>query len=196
MLWVVVLTLAVITLALARQIGLLHQRLPPTGASVENAGPELGELAPEVPGLAMTGEKSIIGGPAAKARMYAFIGPGCGVCDELAPALASIARSEQSAMQVILVSAESEDAPNREFLRKNRLDLPLVRSSRAFAMYGITAPPYALVLDESGVLRAKGTANHLEHLESLLNAVERGFMPRATTFPGEAHIHDHGEGRA
>ena len=34
--------------------------------------------------------------------------------------------------------------------------------------------PYAVLLDGSGVVRAKGLVNSREHLESLFEAVERG----------------------
>jgi hypothetical protein len=39
----------------------------------------------------------------------------------------------------------------------------------------ITTVPYALLLDEEGVLRSKGIVNSLSHLESLLNTIDHGY---------------------
>jgi len=45
-LWVVVAALAVVVLALVRQIGVLHQRIAPAGALMIGGGPKIGEAAP------------------------------------------------------------------------------------------------------------------------------------------------------
>ena len=46
LLWVVVLVLGVAVLALARQVGVLHERIAPMGALMMDSGPKVGELAP------------------------------------------------------------------------------------------------------------------------------------------------------
>jgi methylamine dehydrogenase accessory protein MauD len=46
-LWLIVIALAFLVLVLARQIGLLHSRLRPSGAMITNEGPEIGEMVPE-----------------------------------------------------------------------------------------------------------------------------------------------------
>ena len=45
-LWIVVVILAVTVLALARQIGVLHERIAPMGALTIDKGPRVGDLAP------------------------------------------------------------------------------------------------------------------------------------------------------
>jgi len=52
--------------------------------------------------------------------------------------------------------------------------------------------PYAVLIDERGVIRAKGLVNSREHLESLFNAKELGvgtvqdyIRDRVATQPGE-----------
>jgi methylamine dehydrogenase accessory protein MauD len=53
LLWIVIAVLCVVVLALARQIGVLHERIAPVGALVTDNGPEVGQLAPrfEMPTL-------------------------------------------------------------------------------------------------------------------------------------------------
>jgi len=63
-LWVVVVILAATVLALARQIGVLHERIAPMGALTIDKGPKIGDAAPvfERPDL---GRRTItLGGPA------------------------------------------------------------------------------------------------------------------------------------
>lgn len=43
LLWVVLGLLILVTLALARQIGILHRRIPPIGARTANPGPDIGD---------------------------------------------------------------------------------------------------------------------------------------------------------
>ncbi len=43
-LWVLVIVLALIVLALARQVGILHERVAPAGALMPTSGPKVGEL--------------------------------------------------------------------------------------------------------------------------------------------------------
>ncbi|MDP9224692.1 MAG: methylamine dehydrogenase accessory protein MauD, partial [Actinomycetota bacterium] len=45
-LWILVSVVAVVTLICVRQIGLLHRRIPPTGARVAHVGPSIGAIAP------------------------------------------------------------------------------------------------------------------------------------------------------
>src|SRR3989454_1007782 len=54
-LWAVVVLLGCVVAALARQIGVLHERVAPAGALMVGKGPAVGELRPVVPGLDLAG---------------------------------------------------------------------------------------------------------------------------------------------
>ncbi len=43
-LWVLVIVLALIVLALARQVGILHERVAPAGALLPTSGPNVGDV--------------------------------------------------------------------------------------------------------------------------------------------------------
>ena len=49
--------------------------------------------------------------------------------------------------------------------------LPLVADFTKTAEFGSFITPYAVAVDGRGIVRAKGVVNHLEHLESLINAL-------------------------
>ena len=91
--WVLLAALAVVVVALARQVGVLHLRLAPVGAlEVDEEGPPLGST-PE-PRLASPkeGERLVLGGPG-EPRLVAFVSATCPICDALRPSLPAAARA-------------------------------------------------------------------------------------------------------
>lgn len=146
--WVLLLVLCVVVVALARQVGTLHMRLGPRGAlEIDSEGPSLGDALPPLPARAANGGTVVIGGPGAR-RLVLFSSPTCVVCREVAPALPAAARAGGLLPQVV-------HDPNAE---------------RAFDVPGT---PFLVVLDELGVVRAKGTANNLEQVEGLVDTAGR-----------------------
>jgi methylamine dehydrogenase accessory protein MauD len=67
-LWVVVIALCVTVLALARQIGVLHERVAPAGALNNGAGPGVGEKSPRLEVHALAGNAITIGSRSRRAR--------------------------------------------------------------------------------------------------------------------------------
>lgn len=171
-LWALVLLLMLICLALARQIGLIHRRLLPFPAKATPEGPAVGEQLKPIVVEGIGNQSVIVGGETSQPRMYVFVGANCPACDELAPSVRSISKSDAEEIQLVLVSVGGTSDDNRRFVERNRLStLPYVVAPEVVSAYGIVGTPFAIVADERGVVRAKGVANHLEHLESLLAAL-------------------------
>jgi hypothetical protein len=63
-LWILVLVLALVVVALLRQVGMLHERLGPVGALMLPGGPEVGQETPAFELEAIDGRAVRIGGPA------------------------------------------------------------------------------------------------------------------------------------
>ena len=167
--WLVLGVLVVITLALARQIGLLNRRLPPPPARPMNQGPQINGLAPVV------STTDVIGGgevriPVGDGRrtLLVFITPRCQVCESLLPSVLTVARSERRSIQTILVSMTSEKT-TAAYVQKHGIDIPVVASEDVGELFDVSATPYALLIDEGGVLRSSALVNHLEHLESVID---------------------------
>lgn len=175
-LWVVVVVLAAVVVALARQLGVLYERVAPAGALMLGRGPAVGDAAPVVRVEDLAGRALDVGAPSGSGRssLVFFLSPTCPVCKELLPALASAARREKTWLDVLLAS----DGPREEhaaFVRTEGLEaFPYVLSPALGVTYQVSKLPYAVLIDAAGVVRARGLVNTREHLESLFEAKERG----------------------
>lgn len=176
-LWIAVVVLSVVVFALARQIGVLYERVAPAGALMIGKGPVVGEAAPviRVEHL-LTGSVEMLGGASAEglATLLFFLSPTCPVCKTLLPALRSVAANERSWLRLVLAS-DGERAEHEAFVRSEQLGaFPYVLSAQLGLTYEVSKLPYAVLIDAGGVLRSKGLVNTREHLESLFEASERG----------------------
>lgn len=175
-LWLLVIGLGLTVLALARQIGVLYERIAPAGALMISQGPEVGERAPEFNLQTLDGQALTVGGASTMNRstLLFFLSPTCPVCNTLIPVLKSIRRSESKWLDVILAS-DGEAGAQREFIAKKELEeFPYVLSTQLGVSYQVAKLPFAVLLDGEGILRAKGLTNNREHLESLFEAMEQG----------------------
>jgi hypothetical protein len=77
-----------------------------------------------------------------------FSSPTCGVCKEVAPAVPPAAAAARFAAVVLHDPAFERD-------------------------WDVPGTPFVVVLDEVGVVRAKGTVNNLEQVEGLLDTADR-----------------------
>ena len=146
--WILLVVLAVVVVALARQVGTLHLRLGPRGAlEVDDEGPALGEAVMPTTARAADGTTITLGGPG-PVRLIAFSSPTCSVCRELVPAIPAAAAAGRAVPQVIHDPAAERD-------------------------WDVPGTPFLVVLDETGVVRAKGTVNNLEQVEGLLDTAAR-----------------------
>ena len=175
-LWVLVIGLALTVLALARQVGVLYERIAPAGALMISQGPAVGDVAPEFQLETLDGQRITLGGvpQSKKSTLLFFLSPTCPVCNTLIPVLKSIQRSESSWLDIVLAS-DGEVESQRSFVQRKELgQFPFVLSGELGMTYQVAKLPFAVLLDEQGVLRAKGLTNNREHLESLFEAMEQG----------------------
>jgi len=175
-LWVVVVCLALVVLALARQIGVLHERLPQVGALKLAQGLTVGHPAPVVDVVDMNGNSRRIGAahPQGHDTLVVFLSPTCPVCKSLLPSLRSIRRRERPPIEVVLASDGSR-LEHADFIATEGLrEFVYVLSEPLGLAYGAGRLPYAVLLDGGGMVRASGLVNSREHLDSLFEAKERG----------------------
>lgn len=174
-LWLIVLLLIVCIGALTRQVALLHRRIGQTGARMESSGPAIGELVPVWDAPDIFGRRMSIG-RRDRPILLLFISRSCVACKDLLPAARSMARSEKHWLDLCIVDVSEPDAEAaRAFAMKNGIDfIPYIVSAAWVKEWRVLAPPYAVLVERDGRVHAKGVANHLEHLESLLNALAVG----------------------
>jgi methylamine dehydrogenase accessory protein MauD len=174
LLWVLILAVIVALWALARQVGILYERIQPMGALMTDAGPKLGDKAPlfELPSL--NGTTVNIGGERPKSQLVFFLSTTCPVCKKLLPVLKSASQAEHEWLEVVLAS-DGDSTQHLGFYVDSKLQqFPYVLSSDLGMTYRVSRLPYAVLIDERGMIRAKGLINSREHLESLFNAKELG----------------------
>jgi methylamine dehydrogenase accessory protein MauD len=176
LLWLAVVVLAALVFALARQIGVLHERVAPAGALLLRGGPQVGDPAPAWSGADLFGRPARVGGAADDGRgtLLLFVAPGCPVCASLLPVVRRVADEEAARLRVVFAS-DGEAAAQRRFAERHGLDaFPYVVSAELGLAHGVGRLPHAVLIDSGGVVRAKGLVNSREHLESLLEAQARG----------------------
>ncbi len=176
LLWVLVLVLAGVVLALLRQIGVLHERIAPAGALAVRGGPKVGEGAPEMVLEDWSGRPLRVGGVAEDGlcTLLFFTSPTCPVCKTLLPVVASVAEAERSWLRVV-VASDGPRAEHETFVTRHGLERgSYVLSAPLGLAYQVARLPYAVLVDEKGIVRASGLVNSREHLESLFEAKERG----------------------
>ena len=187
-LWILLLVLAAVVLALVRQVGVLHERIAPAGALMLQRGLVVGAPAPVLEVADLEGRAHRLGAARADGRstLLLFVSPTCPVCKSLLPVVKSSRRDERAWLDVVLAS-DGDSAEQREFVRTQGLDgVPYVVSAALGLAYQVSRLPFAALLDERGILRARGLVNSREHLESLFEAKRLGVASLQEYFSGAA----------
>lgn len=186
-LWVLVLALLVVVFALARQIGILYERVAPMGALVIDSGPKVGEAAPHFALPTLDGRTVTVGATGERSQLLFFLSPTCPVCKKLLPILKSIAGAEGAWLRIVLAS-DGEPQEHRDFYRRAGLaDFPYVLSAELGMAFRVGKLPYAVLIDEGGRVRAKGLVNSREQLESLFTAKDLNVASVQEYLGGGAH---------
>jgi methylamine dehydrogenase accessory protein MauD len=169
-LWALVAVLCVTVVALARQIGTLHLRLGPRGAlELDDEGPPLGARLDPQPVADLAGH-TITVARRGEAQLLLFVSPGCGVCEQVLPVANALTHDRDPAPYVV------SDAGTREterMLGGTRIGAPELPAPTLASALEVPGTPYAIVLDEQGTVRAKGTVNNMEQIEGLARTAER-----------------------
>ncbi len=174
-LWLVVLAMAGVIMALARQVGILHERLAPVGALTIGADPVIGKAAPRVRVRTFSGAQIEIGAPVAAgtAQLLLFVAPDCPVCKKIIPLAQAFARRER--LDLLFVG-DGELGEQQQLARQFAIDFDRFVSDAHIGMaFRVGKVPYAVLLDPTGVIVAMGLVNSREHLESLVVAHETGY---------------------
>ncbi|MNH29700.1 Methylamine utilization protein MauD [compost metagenome] len=146
--------------------------------------------APQVTAADRHGRPVNIGYQGERSQLLFFLAPGCPVCKSLLPAIKSIAKDNNGALDVIYVS-DGDFAEQQALIEANDLQQATYVVGPEIGMtYQIGKLPYAVLIDQAGTLRAKGLVNSREHLDSLFEAEHLG----SATLQQYLHNHSHAHG--
>ncbi len=180
-LWIVVIALSLLVLALARQVGILHERVAPAGALLPTTGPKVGELTTAMELRTLSGSQLTIGGTGASTRatFILFISPTCPVCKALVPTAKALINSEKSRMQLIFASdgadTDRELTQHKSYINDLKIsDYPYIISQQLGMSYEVSKLPFAVLIGSDGILKSKGLVNTREHMESLIESMDSG----------------------
>lgn len=174
LLWIAILVLGVLVAALARQVGVLHERIAPAGALTLHQKVNVGDKAPAMTLDTLEGKKVAIGGKRERrGQLIFFLSPDCPVCKTLLPVVRSASSAERGWLDVVLASDGDAAAHRRLVMAEGLTGFDYVLSEELGRSFGVSKLPYAVLIDEEGNIASLGLVNNREHLESLFEAKER-----------------------
>jgi methylamine dehydrogenase accessory protein MauD len=163
-LWTLQIATIIVVVGLARQVGLLHLRLPPQGAGRTDDGPQPGEHMDLGPAVSLTGEEKPVLVPGQLSALI-LASPSCGVCAPTMAAVGRLGEVEPDVRFVVGVDGEASQAIAyaagygiKDVFAPSKLGV------------NITARPFAVIVSDKGTVLAAGVPNTLEQVESLLAA--------------------------
>ena len=176
LLWILILVLAAMIYALVRQIGILYERVAPAGALMAGSGLKTGEETPVLDLETLDGRAIRVGGKnsSGKSTLLFFLSPNCPICKTLIPILTAMRKSEASWLEIVFAS-DGDEKEHRQWLREKKLESwPYILSRQLGMTMQVAKLPFAALIDENGILCARGLVNSREHIESLFEAKEQG----------------------
>ncbi len=175
LLWLTVIATLVVVLALARQIGVLHERLAPAGALTPGNGPKVGEKVPALVGATLDGAPFHLGELGSKSLLVLFVSPTCPLCKSLVPVAKSLAGDERRRMRLAFASDGGDAERHRAYVQQMGIGAyPYIVSQELGMKFAVGKLPFALLIGPDGTLHGKGLVNSREHLESLVEAMDSG----------------------
>lgn len=171
----------VFLVATMRQVGVLHQRIRPTGPG-DFEGPEVGRRLPTLALVPINDAARDFALDAPRVTLV-YVTPGCDMCEHIMPVIDAYTRSARDE-RVALVTDVADDEALAELA--GRVRAPLLRQPGLAQACEIPGSPYALVLaveSDGSVVLGRGVVNSMEQFEDLL---EQASVNAIAVDPGTA----------
>ncbi|GAN95054.1 methylamine utilization protein MauD [Komagataeibacter europaeus] len=171
---IVALGLAAGLFALARQIGILHERLAPIGPQAAHQGLDVGQSVPRLVMRTLAGAPFVIGGPldAGRRMMVIFVAPDCPVCKRVVPLARAIA-GEQG-LDLVLVGDGAEPELKEMAARPDMAGLTLVTGVELSLVLQVNRLPTLVIIDDHATILAKDIVNTRRQIEAAVQSSEAG----------------------
>lgn len=169
-LWAVVLTLAVLVLLLYRHFGLMTLG---TLEGVQRDGLGIGEHAPPLSGITAAGEDVRLSPGEGRPSLLFFAAPGCAPCETVLPVLNQLAGLDEATPDVDVATVVRGPVRNVQEIEETHRPPYLAFAedgNGAFEQYRVRVTPFAFVVGDDGLVRAKGLCSDPKRLASLLAA--------------------------
>lgn len=167
-----VLLLAVVLVALARQIGVLHERLAPLGDQEVKPGLDVGQVLPRLILHTLDGKPFTVGDvlPAGQRQLLLFVAAECPVCKRVSPIARQIA-AERGLELVFVGDGPEPELRAMQQARPEMQGVPLITGVELALVLQINRMPSLVLLDERGTILAKDLVNTRRQIEGALDGV-------------------------
>jgi methylamine dehydrogenase accessory protein MauD len=169
LLWIALAGLALVGLALARQVGILHERTAPAGALTAQKPALVGEAAPKLTLPTLQGGTVTLGGSLVhgKSRLLLFVSPNCPICKTLIPQAKELAGNDDSLELVF--AGDGDPQETQAMIAKLEMgDHPFANGAEIGMTYGVDKLPHAVLLSDHGVILARGMVNTPAQLRDIV----------------------------
>jgi methylamine dehydrogenase accessory protein MauD len=169
LLWIIQIATILVVVSLARQVGLLHLRLPIRGPGPVDEAPQVGTVV-DVPAKVATlrsGETDLL--QPNHLTLVVFVNSGCSICAPILQGLKPLMRAEPQL--VVIVAVDGEPMDGLQYV--GRYGFSDGVSSELLGPIDAGGRPFAIVVDSVGTVLAAGLPNTLEQLEVLLADARR-----------------------
>lgn len=176
-LWAAVLGLGVLVFLLYRQLGIMYLG---TAEGVSRDGLERGAVAPDFTLADQTGNVHRLAAYRGRPVMLLFGSPHCSPCRILLPQLHDWAKAHRDVAVLWLNAASPEES--LKFVSETGATIPIVPfapEDNLMDSYKVRVTPFMFMLDENGVVRAKGLANTKSGLDLYYKELKTGKQQEA-----------------
>jgi methylamine dehydrogenase accessory protein MauD len=171
-LWLVVLFLGFLLWGALRALALLHWRLDEleaiTPRRIGRRGLRPGTKAPDFTLPTSSGGEVALHHYANRKLLLVFLQPGCGPCHHITPELK---RLSQAGEIQVLVLHKGDAKAVQEWIKHYQPDFPVALQERfdVSRRYEVFATPFAFLIDERGIIAARGFVSTKQYLGFVLN---------------------------
>jgi methylamine dehydrogenase accessory protein MauD len=171
--------------AVARMAWRLDQVEAITPSRIGRGGLNPGKRAPDFALPSVAGDVISLGSFAGHKVLLVFVQTGCGPCHDIAPELNRLAARNRDLRVLVVNNAELEQA--RLYAREVNARFPvLVQEKWSVSKgYEVFATPFAFLIDEQGVIAAKGIVSSRKHLGFLLSSATSPRVAKGESVAGQ-----------
>lgn len=185
LLTVLTLGLALGVFVLARQIGVLHERLAPIGTQPVLSGLQAGQALPQVTARTLADAPVAVGGANAAGRsmLLMFVSADCPVCKRVLPQARVVAREHD--LDLVLIGEGDVSALSAMVSLTPLEGVPLLVSMELLLLMQIGRLPTMVALDPRGVITARDVASGRREIEALVATLPQA---RPTLTKESSHV--------
>jgi methylamine dehydrogenase accessory protein MauD len=163
LLWVLQAATILVVVGLARQVGVLHLRVPPRGAGPVKEALAVGTTVELAPVTSLESRRVEILSPG-RLALVVFANPGCSLCSPILEGLRSLARRDASFRTTVAVDGD----PDTALGYAKRHGFGDAVAAESLDQLDPSHRPFAIALSSKGTVLGSGVPNTLEQLEVLL----------------------------